>query len=208
MSLDINLYAEFLMHIRSATICATVRKDSAVYKEAYVLANKQSISLSYDGTLSTIVLPLGIEVKGSIGFPVSDPAEISLRLQIVEDEQPSHGLDMAVANDSPWSADQLPTQSEIACKSCSTVVIPARQRVWKDLPRSSWIEMLDQWYCHRPSKNHDVNPEHHGAAEPKLKSNVALVDICYFIIPSAECVNTQVSAVWLLNIQWKKKKHG
>ena len=197
MSLDINLYAEFLMHTRSVTVCATVRKDSSTFKKAYVHADRKSVSISCDGDSSIIAFPLGIEIKGSVGFPVSDPAEISLRLEIAEDGNHSHGLQMAVVNDIPWSADRLTPHSQIACKSCSKIVVPAKQRAWKDLPRDSWAETLDQWYCHRPSKDHVDETAFLGAAEPTLDYNTALVDTCYLIMLMDDCANILVSPTYL-----------
>ena len=201
MSLDINLYAEFLMHTRSVTVCATVRKDSPTFKKAYVHADRQTVSILCDDVSSIIALPLGIEIKGSVGFPVSDPAEISLRLEIAEDGQPSHGLHMAVVNDVPWSAKRLTTQSQIACRSCSQTIVPAKQRIWKDLPRGSWAETLDQWYCHRPSKDHADGTPFLGAAEPMLDSDTALVDTCHFIILGEDCVDITVSPAYTNEFQ-------
>lgn len=193
MSLDINLYAEFLLNVRSVTVCASIRKESNVYKEAYVHADQKSVTISYDGTSSTIVLPLDLKLKGSVGFPVSDPAEISVRLEIIEEGLTPHGLHMVVVNDNPWTASELTPYTQIACRYCSTLIVASKQRIWKDLPRGSWTDMFDQWYCHRPSKSHEPNQQYLGAANPQVEQGMAFVDTCHFIFPKNECIQLQVS---------------
>ena len=193
MSLDINLHAEFLLHIRSVTLYATVRNEGSTYQEAYVSADRTSICVSYNGKKSVIALPLGIRLRGTVGLPVSNPAEISLRLEIVEDGLPSHASSMAVENDTPWSASQLTPHCQLACKSCSTVLVPAHLRHWKDLPRRTWTETLDHWYCDRPLRNRDAGAEHIGASGMKLEDSTGLVDICHITLPWRDVVNVEVS---------------
>lgn len=181
------------MNVRSVTIYATLRTHNLVYTKAFVSSDRDSISLSYNGKTSTIALPLGIRLKGSVGFPVSDPAEISLRLEIVEDDQPSHGETMEVGNDSPWPAAHLSSQAQLACKTCSVVIAPpSGRRIWKDLPRGHWAETLDQWYCHRPSGGESYNIGYVGSSGPKLESNVCFVDTCHLLLPAEECIGIKV----------------
>ena len=191
MSLDINLYAEFLLHVRSATVFATIRKESSTYKEAYVYADQKCIRITYDGNTSALALPLGIKLKGSIGFPVSDPAEISVRLEVVEEGLPSHGSLLEVANDSPWSASYFTPQTQVACKGCCSLLVPARKRNWKDLPRGSWAESLDHWYCHRPAN--EVDSQYLGTTGPTVEAASAFVDACHLLFPPTETLNLEVS---------------
>jgi ubiquitin-protein ligase E3 D len=193
MSLDINLYAEFLMNIRSVTIYGTLRNENSKYTKAYVSSDQKTISLTYDGKTTSIALPLGIKVKGSVGFPVSDPAEISLRLEVLEADQPSHGLQMEVDNDTPWPANCLGTETQIACRQCHSLVVLKANRTWKDLPRGLWAETLDQWYCHRPTAKEHQEPQHHGSAGPRLEAGLGFVDTCHLILPIEDCQTVQVS---------------
>ena len=195
MTFDINLYAEYLLHIRSVTLFATLSKETSEYKQAYIIGDRRTVSITYDGQSSTIALPLGITLKGTVGFPVSDPAKISLRLEAIEDEGPSHGLQLDVANDSPWTSSQLDSSCELACRSCSTLLVPAKERVWRDLPRSSWMEMLDQWYCHRPTNDDGQDSHDMDVHEIQALPGLAFVDTCHFVFPPSDCLNLRVGCL-------------
>ena len=195
MTFDINLYAEFLLHIRSVTLFATLRKETSEYQQAYINGDRRTVSITYDGQSSTVALPLGIRLKGSVGFPVSDPTKISLRLEVIEDEGPSHGSQLDVVNDTPWTSLQLDSSCELACRSCSTLLVPAKERIWKDLPRSSWIEMLDQWYCHRPTSDNDQETGEADVHELRARPGLAFVDACDFVLPMSDCSSLRVGCL-------------
>ena len=186
MSLEINLYAEFLLNVRCVTLYGTLRNRSKTYTKAHVDSDEKTISLTYDGQVTRITLPLGIKIKGSVGFPVStDTADLSLRLEILEENVVPHGL--RVENDSIWSANSLSPSSVLACKHCQSILVGKRGLQWKDLPRGMWAEALDQWYCHRPEVKDVVQPGYTGSAGPQLEPGVSFVDTCHFVLSGKDC---------------------
>jgi hypothetical protein len=202
MSSSVNLYAEFLLNIRQVTIYASLKLDNSADLNAFVSSDRKSLTVTYDGSSATIIFPSGVSGKATIEFPIQRRALISLRLEIAEDDKPSHGIGMEVANDSPWSADTLSPASQIACRACRNEILKPLKREWKDLPRDDWAEMMDLWHCHKPSETPSAHKQ--GANEgyaamkrPQLTAGVGLVNTCHILLPEHECCNLKVSLAFI-----------
>ena len=196
----INLYAEFLLHIRHATIYASLHSTRDDEAKAYICSDRKSVTVTHNGDKATIVYPSGISGKATVDFPVAKSQTISLRLEIVEDNKPSHGLHMDVANDSPWSASSLTSETQVACGSCNIILIEDGPRMWKDLPRGDWAELMDYWHCHKPSNGPSSSPQiaHKGYAttnRPRVQYGVGLVDNCHILVSEIECPGLKVGCM-------------
>ena len=196
LSQMINLYAEFLLHIRHATIYASLHSAPLDEAKAYIYSDRKSVTITYNGDNATITYPSGISGKATVDFPIANRQTISLRLEIVEDDKPSHGLHMAVANDGPWPASSLTSETQVACRLCNAIVIEHGPRVWKDLPRSDWAELMDFWHCHKPLTTPDLqNTANKGYAamnKPRVRHGIGLVDNCYLLVSKFECQGLKV----------------
>lgn len=198
MTSAVNLYAEFLLNIRQVTIFATLQNDRNDESKAYITSDKKSISVTHDGKRGKIIFPSGISGKATVHFPLSKGKFVSLRLEIVEDDKPSLGVDMEVANDSPWPACVLGSETKIACRSCQGLLVHPITRTWKDLPRSNWAEMMDFWHCHKPevvpAAETDTSKKGYNAFNrPVLRQGQAFVDTCHLLVPESECSGLKVS---------------
>lgn len=203
MSAAINLYAEFLLNIRQVTVYATLQNDCHGDNKAYVFSDRKSLRITHDGKSATITFPSGISGKATVEFPLSRSNVVSLRLEIVEDDKPSHGVGMEVANETPWPASSLTSQSQIACRKCSSMVVEKAERIWKDLPRDDWAEMMDLWHCHKPSHIASSAPEnglkgYSAANKPRAQAGVGLVDTCHVLLTKEDCKGLEVCHTVLL----------
>ena len=201
MSSELNLYAEFLLNIRQVTLFATLQNTRNDDSNAYITSDKKSLTITHDDKQATITFPSGISGKATVHFPVGRKKEVSLRLEVIEDDKPSLGHGLEVANDSPWPATSLSPETEVACKSCRSVVVSSRPRVWKDLPREDWAEMMDFWHCHKPDVKEtpgQTSSVKGYAAMNKLKvqPGVGFVDTCHIVLPMEECSCIRVSSIF------------
>ena len=200
MSLKINLYAEFLLNIRQVTIFATLQNDRTEESIAYVTSDKKSLTVVHDTESATITFPSGISGKATVNFPVARSKTVSLRLEIIEDDKPAHDLGVGIDNDSPWPASSLGQETDIACRSCEEIIVAARSRVWKDLPREDWAEMMDLWHCHKPTTKDPPSQEQSTkgyAATNKLRARpgVGFVDTCHVVVTKEECTSIKVNSL-------------
>ena len=196
MASGVNLYAEFLLNIRQVTIFATLSNISGG-GEAHISSDRKSLSLSHDGNSASIAFPSGIVGKATVHLPVQKARHVSCRLELTEDDKPPH--DIEVANDCPWPASALTSETQAACRSCESVVVLAQtDRVWKDLPRDDWAETMDMWHCHKPdvpicSKTETVSKAYGSANRPSVRVGLGFVDTCHLVLPAAECNRIKVS---------------
>ena len=211
----INLYAEFLLHIRHVTIYAHLHSADSDDSRAYIRSDRKSLTVTHNGDSATIIYPSGISGKATIDFLAARSQTISLRLEIVEDDKPSHGLYMDVANDSPWPASSLTSETQVACRSCNTIVIKDGPHTWKDLPRSDWAELMDYWHCHKPPTEASPHQQtaHKGYAttnKPVVQHGIGFVDNCHLLVSETECPGLKVcfSPFHCTNVLELGKKKG
>lgn len=203
---EIHLHAEFLMHVRSVTIHGTIKNKDNTRIQAYISSDQKTISLSCDDQKTSIALPSGVRVKGAGSLPILiDSENPSLRLEISEDDKTQNASRLGV-DDFPWTASSLGPETVLTCRICHSTVISSGQRVWKDLPRGSWAETLDQWYCHRPEVNGVGEKEYTGSSGPQLKTGTAFIDACHFVFPPPDCLALKVRSIsWTLSEPPKDK---
>lgn len=199
MTSAVNLYAEFLLNIRQVTIFATLQNDRNDESKALITSDRKSITVTHDGNSGRIIFPSGISGKALVHLPVSKDKLVSLRLEIVEDDKPSLGIGLEVANDSPWPARVLSNSTQVACRTCRSIILPAGDRIWKDLPRNDWAEMMDFWHCHKPHSEFTAGaeaPNNKGYAatnKPILRRGLGFIDTCHVLIHENECSGLNVS---------------
>ena len=200
MSSEVNLYAEFLLNIRQVTIYATLEDERKTDYDVLISSDKRSLTVTYDGVSATITFPSGISGTATVEFPVKKRKVISLRLEITEDDKPSHTVGMEVDNDSPWPASSLSAETRIACRTCRSVIVEAHERQWKDLPREHWAELMDLWHCHKPPAplRTGSGPSGKGYAagnRPRLRPGLAFVETSHLLLPTPETIGLKVSTV-------------
>jgi hypothetical protein len=208
---SIVLYAEFLLHIRTVTLFASLRTVHTRETKAKLATNGCSITVTHEDESATIHLP--IKVRGGGDAALSLPAqpsskELTLRLQIEEQE----GTELLgtllseerKANIVPWDGAMLNgmEHGNIHCKSCHAIVVSKEKiREWRDLPNENWAEMMDFWHCHKPDEHHLHDHTHDAAlgekgyaAGNRLKAlkGVGFVDITSFLLQEHDLEGARV----------------
>ena len=185
------------MNIRQVTVYATLEEEHKSTSDVLICSDKKTLTVKCEDASATITFPTGILGTATVEFPVAKRKVISLRLEIAEDDELSHGIDMDVGNDSPWPATSLSAETRIACRSCHEVIVEASQRVWKDLPREHWAEMMDLWHCHKPYTelpgDAKVTEKGYSAqSRPRLREGLGFVDTCHIFVSSTEVKGSEV----------------
>lgn len=218
---SITLYAEFLLHIRTVTLFASLRTVHTRETTAKLSTDGCDITVTHEGESATIRLPIKVQGGGdaALSLPAQPPSkELTLRLQMEEKE----GSDLLGALQSeerkanlvPWTGAALSTMhgATICCRSCGKAVVPyGKIGEWRDLPNENWAEMMDFWHCHKPDEHHLHDDTHHAvvgkkgyAAGNRLKAarGVGFVDLASFLFAEQDCEGAQVGLVPSLTRQY------
>lgn len=207
----IHLYAEHLLNIRTLSIQASLPTVSHRLTEATLSADGRTLSLTHEGEIASIELPIVLSPKRRSDIVFTIPAvpskELTFRVQLEEKESAvadghASGLDRLAedvnANITPWTAASLSADSELRCASCSVVLVDrGKIRSWKDLPSDGWAEMMDFWHCHKPDHNgsdqHAGSKKGYAAAGGLLvEPGAVLVDVSSFLVVAEDCKNVRV----------------
>lgn len=208
--MTIHLYIEHLLNIRTLSIQASLPTSSTQTTRATISADKSILTLTHDDETASIKIPLNLspnkESKISLDIPPVPQKELSFRVQLEEKEgsELANGLEREDGTVTPWTAEQLTTDTQICCKACGSIIVERGIITqWKDLPSEGWAEMMDFWHCHKP--DHPDGPHAHGtdgelkkgyAAGNKLalECGVGMVDALHFVFIAEDCINLTVGA--------------
>ncbi|KAF2682438.1 hypothetical protein K458DRAFT_307079 [Lentithecium fluviatile CBS 122367] len=210
---SITLYAEFLLHIRTVTLFASLRTVHTCETKAKLNTDGSSVTVTHEGESATIHLPISVQGGGdaALSLPAQPPSkELTLRLQIEEKE--GSGLLGTVlseerkANIVPWDGATLNNMSDagVHCKSCERILVASGQiKEWIDLPNENWAEMMDFWHCHKPDEHHLHDHTHEGvvgrkgyAAGNRLEATqeVGFVDLASFLLKEQDCEGVRLAS--------------
>jgi len=174
----IHLYAEHLHNIRTLSIQASLATHSNKETKATLTTDGNELTLTHDGEIASIKLPVCVPQKHSdatLHFPAAASQELSFRLSVEEKPDSnffSHGS-VSSGITVPWMAEDLTGETEICCASCEAVLVECGTvKQWKDLPSEGWAEMMDFWHCHKPDVPHDH--ETNGSAGRGINANSKL----------------------------------
>ncbi|KAF2277527.1 uncharacterized protein EI97DRAFT_296624 [Westerdykella ornata] len=210
---SIVLYAEILLHIRTATLFGSLRTGKTHDTKARLSTDATCITVSYEGESATLRLPMKVKGGGSavVEIPAEPPnKDISVRLEVEEREGSSFFTgahsDERKANVVPWDAVSLNEMKTLSvlCRHCqSPVVGTGRVTEWRDLPNENWAEMMDFWHCHKPDEHHLHDHAHHEtfskkgyAAGSRLKAiqSIGFIDLASFLLSEQDCEGVQSGA--------------
>ena len=209
---SIVLYAEFLLHIRTVTLFASLRTFHTHETKAKLDTDGCSVTVTHEGESATIRLPITVQGGGdaALSLPAQPPSkELTLRLQIEEKE----GTELLgtllseerKANVVPWDGATLSGMDsvELYCSSCRGKLLSKDTITeWRDLPNENWAEMMDFWHCHKPDEHHLHDHTHDlvvgrkgYAAGNRLKATngVGFVDLASFLFREQDVEGARVS---------------
>jgi len=209
---SITLYAEFLLHIRTVTLFASLRTFHSRETKAKLDTNGSSVTITHEGESATLHLPITVQGGGdaALSLPAQPQSkELTLRLQI-EEQEGTEVLGTLLseerkANVVPWDGATLNNTKavQIRCKSCRGTLVSKDTIVeWRDLPNENWAEMMDFWHCHKPDEHHLHDHTHDAAVGTKgyaagnrLKATegVGFVDLASFLLKEQDCEGVRVS---------------
>jgi hypothetical protein len=218
---SITLYAEFLLHIRTVTLFASLRTSHTRETKAKLDTDGCSITITHEGESATIRLPISVQGGGdaALSLPAQPPSkELTLRLQI-EEREGSELLGTLLseerkANIVPWDSATLNGTKAVVirCKRCLGTLMSKDTIVeWRDLPNENWAEMMDFWHCHKPDEHHLHDHTHDAvvgtkgyAAGNRLKAmkGVGFVDLASILLKEQDAEGVRVShylSLWALS---------
>jgi hypothetical protein len=194
------IYAELLSNIRQISVIAALPTPSNSQTKARLLDDAELLELWHDGKSTALRLPGQIASSYTLAPPKPGLQEISWRMPLAN--QASMRPSIADIPDVPWSARELSTSSELSCRNCNAILLPAgRVSVWRDLPSENWAEMMDFWHCHKPTvkTNGTTQDDEHllskgYGANTKFvaQSGVGKVDLTYFLLSNDDCTGLDV----------------
>jgi hypothetical protein len=205
-----SLYAELLVNIRQVSIAASLDTPSDASTQVSLSADARTVNLVHRGHTVRLMLPGKAAVGGTL-LPIQDrqkgTASLSWRLPADAGSlPPSRG--QSGLEDIPWSATDLVSSSNVACRQCGADVVTAGSlNVWKDLPSENWAEMMEFWHCHKPDHRHNHNADKDsGKADEKslasrgygassaiqAQQGVGFVDLTSLLFAETDCHNITV----------------
>ena len=228
------LYAELLPHIRQVSVIATLHSPSDVTTLAKLSTDGQQLLLDHAGVTKTLKLP-GQTTFKILPKPSPGSTELSWRLPVAG--PPIRADTDSQIDDASCSASCLTKDDEFLCRDCSAVLIKKGSiKTWKDLPSEGWAEMMDLWFCHKPTVDEEdeemFSPQFDKAARhirdaphdnlnksagnkgygadtsfsPQL--GIGLVDTMTFLLAQEDCENVVVSTSQFLCIFLVSKSGG
>ena len=193
------LYAELLLHIPQVTLFATLPSHCNESTRVDISSDRGFVSVSHGGDTATIELPSPVPPDAKLILPATKTKDLHFRLKLSEGSRFTPHSDIALDNDCPWPASSLTCDTQIACRSCKTILVANTVTTWKDLPSENWAEMMDFWHCHKPDTHEYDASGTQGFAKGYNASSrlgatpgVGLVDICHVLLSQQDCQGIQV----------------
>ena len=193
---SILLYAELLPHIKQLSILVRLAYPSSQGTKVHLSTDGLTITVTHNGDTSTLDLPCKVQDDSSIKLPNIRSYELSFRCPI------GHSIESA-RDDAPRASSlvsDLASSTQIACRSCSTILVDGTISSWRDLPSENWAEMMDFWHCHKPDTKADrqdhstsLDKGYSAARSITAQPGVAFVDTLCFRVHQSDCSNIEVS---------------
>jgi len=212
------LYAELLRNLRQVNVFVDLPTPAASTTRLSLDKRGSSLSLHHESAAHKwdISLPLPSVVKTPLPAPSSPnlpPLSISpgatawskpLSLLHGDTSVRQEGDD----NHVPWSAPELNSlHPAFNCVHCGAELLSeGKIKIWKDLPRHNWAEMMDFWHCHKPHQKGDT--ERDKAVKKRLArgtrsgggiggfvalEGVGLVDLTFFLVNRRDVGGVEVA---------------
>ncbi|KAL9053969.1 MAG: hypothetical protein Q9162_004459 [Coniocarpon cinnabarinum] len=201
MSLDLRLYAEVLLNIRSVSVVAQATSSHPEEHTVVLSASDRQIFAVLDNLTASFELPYTInkvfkssKVVSLSNSPQSIEARLPLDLNTVT--RPS-----GESEDALWSASSLNSDSCFHCRQCHSMIVSSEAlKQWKDLPSEGWAEMMDFWHCHKPplpngATFHQTSHAKGYAAHNRIQSQqgVGLINASNILVHHDDCQALEVS---------------
>ena len=193
------IYAELLLNIRQVTILVTLPSNCNGTTKLELLSDRKSISVTHDSEHTEIILPHQLADNVILKLPPIPAKELSFRLPF--DGNHRRYAETRTGQDelSSWPASSMTPMTQIGCRSCSTSLLMASVKSWKDLPSENWAEMMDFWHCHKPDVESAQPLDPQGVTKGYSASNrlgpaagVGLVDVTSFLLLRGDLVSIKV----------------
>ena len=195
----LSIYAELLLNIRQVTTLVSLPSLCNETTKLEISADRTSISITHEKEYAEAKLPCRVADNGSLKVPLIPAKELSFRLSLDEDFNTPTKTQIARGDQWPWPASSMTSDTQIACRSCSTLLSNASSRTWHALPSENWAEMMDFWHCHKPDFEGARPNESQRLAKGYSAFNrlgptagIVLVDITSFLLLRDDCVNVKV----------------
>lgn len=190
-------YAELLTNIHQITVYICLPTSCDISTTIKLSSDCRSVIIQHQGATSTVQLPCQVTDDIRITQPAAGSNDLSLRFPISKNS--SSQIGRMQGGDVPWPASSLTLDTQVACQSCTNVLIDRTIHTWKDLPSENWAEMMDFWHCHKPDTEETPGTHTHNVTKGYSASNrlsplrgIGLVAISYFEICDSDCVGIQV----------------
>lgn len=224
------IYAEYLPKLQKISIAIHLPTPSEWKTKVIVGKDANTLYVYHETATTKMALPVNSSIRDEhLGFGNREisPGHTKLGWRITPantvikaaEAASKKGVEVARV---PWSAADLITDVDVACRKCHTVILTKdRLKEWKDLPSENWAEMMEFWHCHKPattSADPGDNKENNGAdghpdrhdhdktSDDQLasrgygansaisaKSGVGFVDLTKFLFYGEDCRDLMVS---------------
>ncbi|KAF6236507.1 hypothetical protein HO173_005288 [Letharia columbiana] len=195
---SIYLYAELLLNIRRVTIFAILPSNCNAETRVWLCHDQRTLKLKHEDEEATIELPCLVVSDANLKIPPATTREISFRLFVSDAAKLPPQAKQATDCNDPWPAFKLTSETQVACGSCSTLLVND-VKVWKHLPSAGWADMMDFWHCHKPSVN---NPDDENAGNNKgyaaanalgPTAGIGVVDVSQLLISDIDCTGLETT---------------
>lgn len=157
------IYAEYLPKLQKISIVVELPTPSEWKTKVIVGKDSSTLIVLHEGIVTQTALPVPVALRDehlAMGFRNRvqiDPGHMVLAWRINAADRVIKAAEAAAAKGLapmcvPWSAADLDTDVDVACRECKAVVIKKGTITeWKDLPSDNWAEMMEFWHCHKPT---------------------------------------------------------
>lgn len=198
----LQLYAELLTNIRKVSVTVELPTPS---NESTSIAVKDGIfTLYHNDTEGELKLPGDIDPAYVAPKPTTGLQQISCRIPLASQISQPRAIFESAAT-APWSATDLSSGDEFACRKCgATVLAKDTIKAWQDLPSANWAEMMDFWHCHKPTvpktngtageADNKLEEKGYGASTSfKAQKGIGKVDLMDFLLAEEDMGSAVVS---------------
>lgn len=200
---SIYLYAELLLNIRQVSVFAMLPSNCNEETRMWLCNNQRTLGLKHEDEEAIIELPCSVVSSAKLEIPPATTRELSFRLVVRDAARLPVQVQQATGCNDPWPAVKLTSETQVACRSCGTLLVN-NVNVWKHLPSAGWADMMDLWHCHKPSANNaddeDASSNKGYAAANALgpSAGIGLVDVSHFIVSDIDGTSLEVDQYLLL----------
>ena len=194
---SIYLYAELLLNIRQVTVLAILPSNCNASTCMWLGHDQRTLILRHDHEESIIELPCSVAKNTNLKLPSAAAKELSFRLVVSDAARFSAQPEQVTDCNDPWPASKLSSETQIACRSCGTLLVHD-VKAWKHLPSADWADMMDFWHCHKPSAvdrdDYYADRSNGYAAANALgpTTGTGLVGVSHLLVSDTDCTGIKV----------------